>query len=153
MKKGQTSIEFIIIVLIVVLFIITTTKPLIENAKGITEDISNITRANSEAKRIANAAMEISMMGAGSKKTIEVFVPAKAALHCSDQNLGFTVELQVPPYPSDCNNGICDKNILTPASFNGGSPISCDPLFENIKGQKTIIIEKKDEATISIHPP
>jgi uncharacterized protein (UPF0333 family) len=153
LKRGQTSIEFIIIILIVVLFVITTTKPLIENAKGITEDIVNITRANSETKRIANAATEISLMGVSSKKTIEVSIPAKATLHCyQDKNVGFTVELQVPPYPKDCNNGICDKNILTPTSFNGSSPISCNSQFENIKGQKTIVIEKDDESKISIHP-
>ncbi|MCX6801372.1 MAG: hypothetical protein NTZ73_04235 [Candidatus Diapherotrites archaeon] len=150
MKKGQASIEFVIIVFIVILFVFTTTKPLLENAKGLTEDIATITRANNETKKLGNTVMEISMLGAGSKKTIELNVPKNAVVHCyQDRNIGFTVELQVPPYPEDCNNGICDKNIITAKSFNGTSPVDCNSELVNIRGQRTIEV-KKIEGTQNI---
>lgn len=145
-EKGQAAIEFIFIILIIVFYLATITRPLVMDARGITEDVSTIIRADSESKKLLNSITEVALMGEGSRKTIMLFVPNDARVHCLDGKVGFGATIKGEPFPeinvtngtcdgeSCCVNGSCDKNYLTPSSIT----INCQRSL--VVGQTQVIV-------------
>lgn len=72
--RGQVTIEFILVLVIVLVILATISLPTIDR---IEQDISDVGTAASLAanqQQIVNAAEELSLSGCGSRKTIRVFV-------------------------------------------------------------------------------
>ena len=162
-QRGQAAIEFIMLILIVLIYLLTITRPLILDAKSLTDDVQTIVRADAESKRIANSIMEVAMLGKGTKKTILLFIPKNAELHCSDADnaIGFDMNISAQPYPkinvtdvgicnqdSCCKEGKCNKDYIFPAEID----LDCQKTL--MKGESEVIIINDNVvagvATISI---
>ena len=144
-SRGQAAIEFIFIVLLIVVYLFSVTKPLVESSQGIIEDIDTVSRANNEAKKIVNSVKRVSMLGVGSKETVQLFIPKDGRVGCyNDGNIGFIAKINLRTLngtpintpTSLCPNNSCDKNFDTPnveivCNFN--APLKGTQRFSIIK--------------------
>ena len=144
-QRGQVALEFIFILLIIIIYIFTVTKPIIDNATGISEDIDNVSRTNNEAQKLLNSVTRVSMLGAGSKETLNMIVPANSTIKCYSAGIiGFNTTLTVKPYPPQCTSGVCDKNFNMPA----GLTVNCS--LQNINGQGTVLVRKEVDNSVVV---
>lgn len=138
MKKGQTSIEFMIIILIVIVYIITVTRPLIEVAQVSIEDVKNLTQTNNETQKVLQTINRVNNFSTGTMEIIQLVIPKNSTIHCyADGNIGFTVKLdqnKITPSTNNCPNNICDKN------YNTNQQLDC--IVGNLAGITKLIIEK-----------
>jgi uncharacterized protein (UPF0333 family) len=144
-QRGQVALEFIFILLIIIIYIFTVTKPIVENATGISEDIDSVSRANNEAQKLLNSVTRVSMMASGSKETLNMIVPKKSVVMCHiDGVIGFSTKLNVKPYPPQCATGACDKNFGMPA----GLKVNC-PMV-TISGQGKVTVRKEADNSVTV---
>ncbi|MDD3083957.1 MAG: hypothetical protein PHP82_02965 [Candidatus ainarchaeum sp.] len=147
MQKGQVAIEFIFIILIIVIYLFGVTKPILENAQGVIEDIENISKANYATQQLADTTNKISLLGVGSKETITLFIPKNAKILCNDFNFGFEVEINKTG--NNTTVSICEENICK-KEFKIREGIELDCMDQNfLYGIVKIVITKQDD-TISI---
>ena len=152
-SKGQAAIEFIFIVLLIVVYIFTVTKPLVDSTQGVIEDIDTVTRSNNEAQKIVNSVKRISMLGVGSKETINLFIPINGKVGCyKDGNVGFVAKINqrtldgtpINPGVTLCPGNVCDKNFSLPTV-----PIDCQ--FDRpMEGTQKFAIMKDTDGKIVI---
>ncbi len=144
MEKGQTSIEFLIIILIILVYIFTVTKPIIESAQTTIEDIKNLSQTNNEVQKIVQSINRLSNFSTNSKETITLIIPTGSKINCyPDGNIGFSVEINKEknnPSIRICTNDTCDKNYST------NTLLDCQ--VEELTKIQTIIIEKTENDTI-----
>jgi hypothetical protein len=140
MRKGQATIEFIFIILIVTIYIFGVTKPILENTQGIIEDIENISKANYAAQQIINTSNKISFLGNGSKETITIFVPRNARLECDENKI--VLEVEINKTGNNPNVGLCeDNNCIKEYSIRDGIDLNCEgQVF--LFGIRNVSIEK-----------
>jgi hypothetical protein len=108
MRKGQATIEFIFIILIVTIYIFGVTKPILENTQGTIEDIENISKANYAVQQVIDTTNKISFLGDGSKETITIFVPRNARIECNDNNI--VLEIEINKTGNNPSVGLCNDN-------------------------------------------
>jgi len=154
MNRGQTSIEFIFIILVIVLYLITVTQPLINSTQGLLEDIDTVSRTNNETIKLVNVMNKLALLAEGSKETIEVFPPENGKLGCyADGNIGFIANINlrqingnsVNPQVGLCPQNMCDKNFQVP----NGITIDCK-FKEPQSGQRKFVLTKRSGDTIEI---
>lgn len=147
MQKGQATIEFIFIILILIIYIFGVTKPIIENTQGIIEDIENISKANLATQQLTQITNKISLLGTGSKETITLFIPNNTKINCANN---FEFEVQINKTGNNTNVNLCENNICKKTFMvRNGITLDCT---ENVidYGIKTIVVEKTDSDKISI---
>jgi uncharacterized protein (UPF0333 family) len=145
--KGQTSLEFIFIILLIIVYLVTATMPLITSAKNVIIETTNIAQANNETQKIINAINEVSLGGTGTKKTITLHVPEQTTITCTEtpSEIKFETTINQKPYPTKCtpaiNNAICTK------IFPSNTQLNCKK--QNITGpaKTTATIEKTQIGT------
>ena len=79
-KKGQVSIEFILIVTIALFYITTVVWPIVNESTTATEDVQGISATKISAMKIANALNEAASSNGDMKKTINIALPDKASV-------------------------------------------------------------------------
>ena len=109
-KKGQISIEFVLILLIGLLYLQTISSAVITPAIDSAKDVSNVGEARLAAEKIVNSVNELSVSPGDAKKTIRVYVPENSTVTISDSGVEFSVNLSSTNVPS-CNSGKCIKTI------------------------------------------
>jgi hypothetical protein len=144
MQKGQASLEFLFLILIVIVYITTTIIPLTNQATNAVYDMDAIAKANNESQKVLNAMERVSTFGTGTKETLTLLLPAKTIFYCYDKNISFQTTLLAKPYPAKCMSGTCTKTFTLPSSITA----YCSE--ETIKGpvKATVIIEKKADGKI-----
>ena len=139
MQRGQVALEFIFILMIVIIYIFTVTKPLVDSAKDVSDDIDRLSRTNNEAQRLVNSVTEISMLGTGSKEALTLLVPVDANINCfADGVIGFSAKMAAKPFPPQCIGGSCDKNFSMP------SGVFVDCKVKTLSGPWKINVEKTE---------
>jgi hypothetical protein len=145
-QRGQAAIEFIMLILIVIIYLVTITRPLVEDAKSLTEDVQLIVRADSESKKIVNSITEVSILGKGTKKTLQLFVPNEAIITCDETknailfDLNFQKPLTAPmgdfagERNTYCEKEHCKKTYFFPNEIK----LTCTK--EHIFGETKLII-------------
>lgn len=115
MQKGQATIEFIFIILIILIYLFGVTRPLILNTQGAIEDVENITKTNYASQRLVDTINKISLLGQGSKETITVFIPNNSEIRCEEDKILFETKINQKgenPTITACENDICKKEIF-----------------------------------------
>ena len=72
-NRGQTVLEFLLIILIIIIYLTTVIVPMANNAQGAINDTEKVARANNETQKLSNAIEKITLLGEGSRQTIDVF--------------------------------------------------------------------------------
>lgn len=85
-KKGQVSVEFILIVVIALIYIVGSVWPSALMGARAAEDVKAIADAKLSSMKIANALNEASVSGGDMKKTISLFLGANSEISCDLAN-------------------------------------------------------------------
>mgnify|MGYP001575019558 CR=1 FL=1 len=82
MRRGQATIEFILLVVVMLLFINTA---IVTNANTVSVaalDVSTLGKARLGAEKLVDSVNYVGFSGEGTKQTITVFIPDKAKIEC-----------------------------------------------------------------------
>ncbi len=124
-RKGQVSIEFILIVTIALFYITSVVWPIVNESTTAAEDVQGISATKISAMKIANALNEAESSSGDMKKTIIISLPTDAIISCDG-----TDEIKFTAY----------------VDAAGGNPdeINCDPIIEGVPPDDTIVNYKCD---------
>ena len=157
-KKGQISIEFMLIILICLGYLQLLTVNVLEPAIDAAQDTTRLGQAKLSAEKLATTINEMgSSLGEG-KRTLHLFVPKNSEIICNDttKEIYFSMRLcgleatecgTVSPYTNP--DGDADSTLCTNKISVNSPPLSCNGLgskMQNLYGDKgkfeTIVIEK-----------
>ncbi|MFH1586392.1 MAG: hypothetical protein ABID38_00885 [Candidatus Diapherotrites archaeon] len=114
-RRGQASIEIIMLVMIIALFIQTVVNPSLTIAAASGKETARIGQARFAAEKLANTIDAVSVAPGENKRTITLFVPGNTILTCQLSDIGAT-----------CVNGICFQVALDGILLNAYSaPSAC----------------------------
>ena len=118
-KRGQISIEFILILLIVIIYIFSVIQPTSKIATESTNDIARLSQAKIAAQKIATGINQLEANQSIGKKTISVLVPKNSTVRCGtgteEGKIIFEVTMsEYGPSPPECYDSpppdeICDQ--------------------------------------------
>lgn len=94
--KGQISVEFLLLTLIILIILSTVTIPLISNSISDGMDVSKVSDSKSTVQTIANGVNIVGADGFDAKRTIDVYVPNDNTALTADiinKNIYITVTL------------------------------------------------------------
>ena len=109
-KKGQISLEFMLIILICIGYLQVITATVIGPSIDAAQDVTRLGQAKLSAEKLANAINEVSSSLGESKRTLHLFVPKDSALSCNTTNVHFEVTLYGGA-TDDCSDSVCVQNI------------------------------------------
>lgn len=92
-NKGQMSVEYLLIVLVVILVLSIVTIPLISNSIDASNDVSHSSDAKVASTTLANAADTVYSNGPGSKRTVNFFIPESTTIEFSGKKVIIPVTL------------------------------------------------------------
>ena len=169
-KKGQASIELILLLAIVLLLVQTIILPSFEVAQKSSGDVSSMAIVRNQAQKLANAIELVGSSNSGAKQTIHLVIPAHAKIGCNDaafdplfpQNRAIFYQIQpdsgigVPEVckhdadfvalPATGNNEkLCTG--LIPLYLSGGTGFDCGP-FSNSESPTGIIQRFDDNSSV-----
>lgn len=152
--RGQVSIEFILILLLMLLYISTLILPNIELAQSASEEIIGLSQTRVATEKITDTANQVALSSTYAKQTIKAFVPKNAVINCQEKtdNDGATyAEITFEYQLQDQSNTIiasCQQDNLCIKSFDTihGPVFECEeannfPILGD--GIKTIEIKKE----------
>ncbi len=109
-NKGQMSVEYLLVVLVVILVLSIVTIPLISNSIDASNDVSHSSDAKVSASTIANAADTVYANGPGAKRTISFYIPESTKIILSDKKVIIPIQ--------SSSNGIINVNATTQYSLD-----------------------------------
>ena len=120
-KRGQVSIEFILLIVITLVYIYGTVWPLINDAIVAAEDVQRVSDTKISAQKLANAINEAAAGSGESKRTIHLLLPADASISCNAGENKIDYSLEV-------DNLHCRQPSAECAYFEGSTqkdPLTC----------------------------
>lgn len=91
--KGQVSVEYLLVILVVLIVLGTVTIPMIGSSVSSSSDVSKASDAKAAVDTIANAADLVYANGPGSKRTLSVYIPKHTAFTTGTDGISMTVPL------------------------------------------------------------
>jgi uncharacterized protein (UPF0333 family) len=79
-KRGQVSVEYLLVVLVLILILSVITIPLIGESIDSSNDVSDASDAKVATDTLANAADVVYANGPGAKRTVSFYIPQNGAL-------------------------------------------------------------------------
>ena len=79
-KRGQVSVEYLLIILILILVLSIVTIPLIGSSVDASNDVSDASDAKVAVDTLANAADVVYANGPGAKRTVSFYIPQTSNL-------------------------------------------------------------------------
>jgi hypothetical protein len=165
-KKGQSSIEFILLVSIALIYISGVVMPASMVSRHSTEDLMQLAQARLAAEKLANSIDAIAASSGEAKMTISILLPARAMIICHDPtippydgidfNFWLTMDSSTPllentgacPHDST-GKSVCTKRFKTMETFDCinksglSNPIVGDPSVMNSSTLITVTIQKR----------
>lgn len=144
-RKGQISIEFMLILLICIGYLHMLTATVIGPSIDAAEDITRLGQAKLSAEKLASAINEMgSSLGEG-KRTLHLFVPKDSELSCNADSVRFKVTLYGGATEDCLIDSVCEKNI--PVNANG---LVCTNFDTSNDSQFLEITIEKDSSGIDV---
>ena len=116
-RRGQISIEFILIVLIIIIYIHSVVQPTLMIATESAQDTTRISNVKLAAEKLAGTINQLEASQGNGRKTIDLFVPEKSYVECTPTSIDFGATLSDRlGTPAGCSNGMCSSSIQTLAT-------------------------------------
>jgi uncharacterized protein (UPF0333 family) len=122
--KGQVSIEYILILVIMLIYIQIMVQPILETAVESSEEISQLGQVKAATEKLSNAVDFISLSSGNSKQTVGFYLPAHTAINClgSSKEFRFSADIKVTheacQNDRDADDLLCTKRIPVVGSSN-----------------------------------
>lgn len=130
-RKGQISVEFIILLLIMLIFIQTIVQPSLAVSLNASEDVSRLGQLRATSEKLVNASDYLHLSPEGSIQTIGIYIPSNSKLQCNANTISFEIELNSPHRECVTQSGIttCQKSLpvigqLNCSGFGAGQEIA-----------------------------
>ncbi|MDP6671332.1 MAG: class III signal peptide-containing protein, partial [archaeon] len=82
-KKGQISIEFILIMLIAIIYIYSVIQPTLQISAQSTEDVARISNVKLSAQKLAGTINQLEANASEGRRTIDLFIPDGSYIECN----------------------------------------------------------------------
>jgi hypothetical protein len=128
-KRGQISIEFILIILIALIYIHSVVQPTATIASQSTEDVTRLSQAKLAAQKLAAGINQLGANQSDGRKTISLFVPKNSSIECASDRINFSAamsDLREPPQCVGCERGCEGKECKGYAELIDGASPNCD---------------------------
>ena len=89
--RGQVSVEYLLVVLVLILVLSLVTVPLIGQSLDASSDVSSASDAKIAVENIANAADVVYANGPGAKRTLTVYIPQTTQLVTFNNTVGLNI--------------------------------------------------------------
>ena len=121
-RKGQASIEFIFLVIIILVYLHAILLPTVNYATAAANDAKRITEASFAAQKLADSINYVSSASGDSVQTISVFIPNDAAISCASSSVAMAVTLgSATGYSAACGGLTCAKSYRIAQNIGCGS--------------------------------
>ncbi|MFH1663508.1 MAG: hypothetical protein ABH986_01715 [archaeon] len=158
-KKGQTSIEFMLLIVITLLYIQTVISPNVNETLTSVNDTTRVAEARLATEKLANAVNYVAASNSESKTTVNLFIPERTIILCDEINKRLRYETKLDTNIAKCgildgNPSNCDKNF----ELNPTITLDClEPPFNQAKidsnyvsNPVTLYIERSASGTVTI---
>ncbi|GEM_PF-6146245 len=105
-RRGQLSIEFMMIVVIAIVYLNAVIFPNVAFGETALNDVYGVSQIQLAARQLQSAANALSIQSAGARQTIQIRLPKNGEIHCGSANPGtliYSFQLQGPA-ASACEN-------------------------------------------------
>lgn len=152
-KRGQTSIEFLFLFLIMLIYVNTIVYPNMNISRAYIEETHRVGQARLAIKQIANAVTEVAASSGESKQTLYVFLDSNTELICDETNNKIRFEVKMNnqtntggPGSADneCSGDVCYGVEIV--SLPVGTTLDCSnfPVIKSSEIKKAKILVSKD---------
>lgn len=100
--KGQVSIEFVLIIVLMLMFIQTVIEPSVSGASNALEDIRQAGEIKAASQKLADSVDELALAPDGAVKTIFLFVPKSSKITCDATNKQIKYETNLSSEATAC---------------------------------------------------
>lgn len=146
-KKGQLSIEFILIILVVLIIIETIILPLRDYSQSSFEDISSINYLENTHTKINNVLSDFSTYSEG-RTEFSIYVPEDSNLYFSESNSDLNLFYSYNLKSNDIDYKNCDVNACFKEYILSNIAITN---FEIIGPKNTTLILEKNSLGIKLY--
>ncbi|MEK6942233.1 MAG: hypothetical protein AABW85_05235 [archaeon] len=148
--KGQLSVEFVLILVVILLYVSTLIQPKIVQFQGISEETFGLGYTSLAANKIVNAIDLVQLSGKDTVQTITIFVPENGYIICkgygsvipaTDQNtitFKYTLTSKISPPTDATGASLCpldtyygDDTCVKKLVPQSGAGINCGVGFTN----------------------
>ncbi|MDO8427925.1 MAG: hypothetical protein Q7S92_01810 [Candidatus Diapherotrites archaeon] len=139
-QKGQSSIEFLILIVILLVFVQTIIQPSLQDSLLAARDTQRVGQITLAAQKLTGNIEQIYSISGDSKTTTYLFLPENSKIVCNavTKTLTSQVQLEHPETLSACPNQVCSKTYSLPSNIN----LTCTNLESNLSTQIQLVIEK-----------
>ena len=126
-SRGQISIEYILLVIILLIYLQSFVQPVFESSIHSSQDVAAIGQASAAARKLAQSIDFVGGSPADMKQTISFYLPANTTLSCSGAPapaVQYTATISLP-HPACNNTTSCSGSI----SVLGSLALNCGSLF------------------------
>lgn len=109
-QRGQLSVEYLLLTLVVLIILGAVTIPLIGDAIDASMAVSRVSDAKTAVETISSAADVVYANGPGSKRTIDVYIPQNTNLSTDGKMIGMNITYQ--------DNGETTKFVNSTTNYN-----------------------------------
>ena len=92
-KKGQISIEFILIILVAIIYIYSVIQPTLQISSQSTEDVARVSNVKLSAQKLAGTINQLEANASEGRRTIDLFVPDGSYIECNANAIDFSATL------------------------------------------------------------
>lgn len=121
--KGQTSIEFLLLLVVMLLYIQAVVLPSVENSTNTAKDAVRLALAKSSTETLANTINQVASSANEAKQTISLHVPEKTMIECSPGNYALWYYVQFeqdfPETAEEIAGVTCNKDPANWGMFSG----------------------------------
>jgi len=112
MRKGQISIELIILLAVFLLFLHAMIIPTIEFSENILKDTHAIITTKKSVDHLATHIEQFAIQDGYGTRKVYLYLPTNATVSCIDKKINYKIYISTQqPIPLQCDeNGICDFN-------------------------------------------
>ena len=160
MKKGQTSIEFMLLIVISLLYIQTVISPNVNESLLSVSDTARVGQARLATEKLTNAINYVAASNSESKTTVNLFIPDRTIITCDESNKRISYQTTIDGNIAKC--GILDddaSNCEKDFELNPTITLRCpNPPFNALKqidsnfvsNPVTLYVERNSTGEVSI---
>ena len=125
--RGQVSIEYILLLIIMLIYVQIMIQPILETAVNSSEEISRLGQVKAAAEKLTNAVDFVSLSSGNTKQTVSFFLPPETSISCSPSTKQFTYTANINITHEACQDDADGDDLLCTKRIPvvGSSQLNC----------------------------
>lgn len=158
-RKGQVTIEFMLLLTLIMIYLTTIVQPSLAVAESAVKDASGLAKARLAAEKLANAVNGVGVSSGEARRSISLFIPKNAEISCASTadakpaiKMSFRLQRESaacgtanPPTDPDMDGSAMTCTKLLRVEAKG---LSCSP--EILTGSIVAIVSKDASGAVNV---